>query len=85
MQHESSREDVSGDLDRAERAVLFLLLDPDTPPLWSATELALELGSEVIAADAITALHGAGLVHLNDGFVCLTRAASRLCALGEVL
>jgi hypothetical protein len=59
-----------------EGDVLALLLDPRLPPLWSMSELARELGSELRAADAITGLHAAGLVHRCGEFVSASRAAA---------
>jgi hypothetical protein len=77
--------DVAAEFDMAERSVLELLLDPDVPGPWSVHELGVALGSEVRAADAIMALHAAGLVHRLDEFVFATRAAARGMELAEPL
>jgi hypothetical protein len=61
----------------SEWLVLDLLLHEDTQQLWSADELARELGSQLGTHDAIDNLYGAGLIHrTSDGFVFLTRAAA---------
>ncbi|HXQ21185.1 MAG TPA: hypothetical protein VN812_05885 [Candidatus Acidoferrales bacterium] len=85
MQDESSRGDVAQELDGAERAVLYLLLDGARPPMWSVAELGGELGSELAAMDAVAGLHGAGLVHRCHEFVFATRAAARFNALADGL
>jgi predicted transcriptional regulator len=62
----------------AEWVVLDLLLDADEQRPWSVAELVREVGRPVNVADAIDALHGAGLVHrTSDDFVFVTRAAVR--------
>jgi hypothetical protein len=68
----------------AERSVLELLLDPDVPGPWSVHELGVAL-SEVRAADAISALRAAGLVHCLHEFVFATRPAARCFELAEPL
>jgi hypothetical protein len=83
MQDETT--DVAAEFDQAERSVLELLLDPDVPGPWSTHELGVALGSEVQAADAIAALHAAGLVHRCHEFVFATRPAARCFELAEPL
>jgi hypothetical protein len=70
--------------DVVERAVLALLLDRGSPGVWSVGELAQALGSEVCAADALTGLHMAGLVHRWGELVCASRAAVRCWAVATV-
>jgi hypothetical protein len=64
--------------DEVERAVLALLLAPGLRGPWSAQELGLEVGSELVATAAVIRLHAAGLVHLCHGFVWATRPAARV-------
>jgi hypothetical protein len=61
--------------------VLALLLGPECPGPWSVEELALELGCQADADEAVVRSHAAGLAHLCGGFVFATRAASRFCQL----
>ncbi|MGA2454227.1 MAG: hypothetical protein ABSG93_11965 [Solirubrobacteraceae bacterium] len=60
-----------------ELEILYALTKPeDNPFLWSVEELARELGDGVYFEDAITRLHGAGLIHRTaDGFIFASRAA----------
>jgi hypothetical protein len=85
MQDQTKPNDVAAEFDQAERSVLELLLDPDVPGPWSVHELGVALGSEVRAADAIAALHAAGLVHRCHEFVFATRSAARCFELAEPL
>ena len=61
--------------DSMDSAILGLLLDSRTP--WAACEVAREVGDDVAAADGLSRLAGAGLVHRLDSFVWATRAAVR--------
>ena len=66
--------------DRAKNAtnatVLDLLIEDEDQRPWTCDELALEIGSSVVAQDAIANLHAAGLVHTtSNGFVFASRAA----------
>jgi hypothetical protein len=72
--------DMSADENR-EGDVLALLLDARLPWLWSMAELARELGGDLPAADAVTGLHAAGLVHRCDEFVFASRAAAHFSRL----
>jgi hypothetical protein len=63
--------------DVAERGVLSVLMNSETPGLWSEAEVARELGDRLAVIDAICALQAAGLVHRCQGFVFPTRAAAR--------
>jgi predicted transcriptional regulator len=67
----------------AEWIVLDLLLDHDEQRPWSVEEMVREIGRPVDVADAVDALHGAGLIHrTTDGFVFATRAAVRFSQIG---
>lgn len=62
---------------RVEHAVLGLLLVSQAPGLWSAEEVAREIGNRVATIDALSRLDRAGLIHRCEGFVFPTRAAAR--------
>ncbi len=63
-------------LDTNERAVLLLLFDDRAP--WTLDELGRELNDDRgDAADAVSSLTRAGLVHRLGDFVFPTRAARR--------
>jgi hypothetical protein len=81
MHDESSRRRV-GEAPAIESAILALLLVEDEQRPWSVDELASEVGSHLDTAEAIAALHRAGLIHRCGDFVFATRAAvhsQRLC------
>jgi hypothetical protein len=81
MHDESSRRRVD-EAPAIESAILALLLVEDEQRPWSVDELASEVGSDLDTADAIAALHRAGLIHRCGDFVFATRAAvhsQRLC------
>jgi hypothetical protein len=61
--------------DRLQTMVLELMLTDDAPGLWSTRELALAVGDELAAADAIAELRATGLIHVHAGFAFPTRAA----------
>lgn len=64
-------------------AVLGLLLYEDHG-LWAVAEVEREIGDQVVVADSLARLYGAGLVHRVAGdFVCATRAALRSSALAS--
>lgn len=64
--------------DAEDRAVLALVLDDTAAHPWSMQELERELGSRIVASDAVRRLHGAGLLHkLKEGYVFPSRAAVR--------
>lgn len=64
---------------RTESAVMTLLLIQDGQRPWSSEELVREIGRELDVLDAISNLHGVGLLHrTTDGFVFATRAATHL-------
>jgi hypothetical protein len=69
---------------RTRRTTRRLLLDPDARGLWSVHEIGVELRSEVRAADAIAALHRAGLVHRCNEFMFATRPAVRCMELAQL-
>lgn len=77
MQDQPSDVDVGRADDEVEREVLTLLLESRLPGPWSVWELGLQLGSELVAADAVMRLHAVGLVHLCHEFVWPTRPAVR--------
>jgi hypothetical protein len=62
-------------MDNSQRTVLLLLFDDDVP--WTLDELGRELKCHLDAADAVSALAGAGLVHRVGDFVISTRTARR--------
>lgn len=62
----------------AQAIVLDLLTGDENQWPWSVEEVAREINAPIDAADAIDALHGAGLIHRTaDGFVFPTRSAVR--------
>lgn len=64
---------------RTESTIMSLLLVLDDQRPWSTEELVREIGRPLEVADAISSLHGVGLIHrTTDGFVFATRAATRL-------
>jgi hypothetical protein len=65
------------ELDRAEHALLSLLIDAEHPWPWSIGELATALGDPLTTADALVELHAAGLVHRLGEFAWASRAATR--------
>jgi hypothetical protein len=69
--------------DGVEHVVLTLLLDSKTSGPWSAPELALEIGNELRATDAIAGLQAAGLVHRCHEFVWASRSATRFHQLAD--
>lgn len=61
---------------RNEMVVLDFLFDEDERPK-SIKEIVREVGSLVIAADALDALHRSGIIHRVGDFVFVTRSSSR--------
>ena len=56
----------------------LLLIDHEQRP-WATDELIREIGRPQNVLDAISNLHGAGLLHrTSDGFIFATRAAIRM-------
>ncbi len=75
---ERQREAIPEDEVRFERAILGLLLDPESRSPWSVEEILRELGdARVQAVDGLDSLHRAGLIHRCGDFVFATRAAVR--------
>lgn len=66
---------------QADATVLDLLVDATAP--WSLDEISREVGDHITAVDAVTRLHGAGLVHRLGDFVFATRAACRAAQLSR--
>ena len=61
-----------------DETVLDLFLYGDSQRPLTLHEVGLEIGSEIVAADAIANLHAAGLIHkTSDGFLFASRAAIR--------
>jgi len=83
MQDQPIDVDVALADDDADRAVLALLLGAGSVWPWSLGELALELGAELLAIDAVVRLQAAGLVHRCHEFVWPTRSAARAQALSQ--
>lgn len=49
--------------------------------LWSVDELKQLIGDPTAVDDSLARLHGLGLVHRLDGFVCATRGAAHVHSL----
>jgi hypothetical protein len=81
MQNQVTQSPVAEGEDRAQGAILALLLDDPGAP-WSVDELARELRSEVDAVDAVASLYAAGLVHRSGELVFATRAVDDALRLG---
>jgi hypothetical protein len=73
------------DADTIEHVTLHLLLDSELCPIWTTAEIARILRSDVLAADAVAALHDSGLVHRFEEFVFPTQSAIRFCQLARVI
>jgi hypothetical protein len=78
MQDEPTQADPGPEPDSSEATVMLLLLRTGHQWPWYMQEIARELGSELLAADAVVGLHAAGLVSRLGDFVFPTRAATRL-------
>jgi hypothetical protein len=78
MQDQPIGPDVGVADEQVEREVLALLLESELPSPWSVLELGLEIGSDLVATDAVMRLHAAGLVHLCHEFVWPIWPAARL-------
>jgi hypothetical protein len=59
-----------------EGVVLDFLLDEDERPK-SVEEIVREIGSLVVVADALDALHRSGIIHHVGDFVFVTRSSAR--------
>jgi hypothetical protein len=77
MRDDGSPDSVGSQMERAELAVLTILLDREHPWPWCERELAREHGNPLDTEDALALLQRAGLVHRHAGFVFPTRAAAR--------
>ena len=85
MQDERTCEPSPAEASRSEAVVMLMLLHAGHWWPWSMAEISQELGSELLAADAVAGLHAAGLVHRFGEFVLPTRAATRMQQLEDVL
>ena len=66
----------SGDVLRTIEAGIYeRLTRPDDQRPWAVSELVLDIGDQLGVEDALTDLHGSGLVHRCGEFVWATRAA----------
>jgi hypothetical protein len=83
MHEEPNPRRRDGDADVIQRLVMTLLLDPESHGPWTPQELSRELGSEIMALDAVTSLHAAGLVHLCGDLVFPSRPAARCFEIAE--
>ena len=63
--------------ERSEDNAVLRLLVEDDHVIWSVDEITRELDDVVGAADALSRLHGAGLVHRIENFVFASHAAIR--------
>jgi hypothetical protein len=62
-----------------ESAAMLLLLSGGHDGPWTDTELERELSASPLQVqDALAALNGSGLVHLQDELVIVSRAAQRM-------
>jgi hypothetical protein len=77
MHCEPSQNTPQREIDLCENVVLHLMLDDDTPGLWSVDELARAHGDPVATVDALAGLHAMGLIHRHREFVWPTRTAAR--------
>ncbi len=64
--------------DQIEQAVMGLLLSDKHAGPWTRGEVERELGYEFGVYDALVALHGSGLLHLEGQLVIASRAAQRM-------
>jgi predicted transcriptional regulator len=75
--HDQRSPTVAEDEERADFAVLNLLLGDDAQRPWTVEEVAREIGDRIATVDALARLYGAGLVHRFEEFVFATRPALR--------
>lgn len=74
MQDEISQTPREED-ERAQKAVLGLLLRPGDQRPWSVDEVERETGDALAVADAIASLRAVGLIHRCGDFVFASRTA----------
>lgn len=68
---------------RIDWQILDLLIDPDEQRPRAVEEITREHGHEQNALDGLKRLHAAGLIHHHDGFVWLSRAATRYSQIAQ--
>jgi hypothetical protein len=61
----------------ADGVILSWLTEDDAQRPWSVDEIVREYGEPNNANDALSRLHGSGLIHRHGEFVWATRAALR--------
>lgn len=77
MPDKNTTPDPRAESEKAERGILFLLLNSEQQRPWSVNEVAREYGDRMTAIDALANLNGIGLIHRMGDFVFATRAAIR--------
>jgi hypothetical protein len=66
------------DADGTYDSTILDLLVIEHDGLWSIDELKRMLGDDTQVDDSLARLHGLGLVHRLDGYVCATRGAAHI-------
>lgn len=61
-----------------ESGLMTLLLSPMHPGPWTRTEVQREMGERFGVTDALAALNGAGLIHIEGELVLASRTARRM-------
>lgn len=69
--------------EQIEEAIMGLLLGGEHEGPWMRPEIEREIGGNLLnVCDALIALHGSGLIHLEGELVIASRAARRMDELG---
>ena len=75
----TTTEATDSDQPVTEAAIMVLLLSGGHRGPWTRSELEMEVGATALdAQDALAALQGSGLLHLQDELVMASRAAQRM-------